>query len=111
MSNDRSRKSSLTNRPAAAPREDWQPTAEEGPARAEPEPTPKEASPQPRVEKKKRPKVSFYADEDEQARANAAWLHTAGHTGHKTLTSFLETAMIKYARELESEYNDSKPFI
>lgn len=103
------RKSSL-DRPAAAPRDVWE-QKPESPAPADPEPAAKDASHQPRAQKKKRPKVSFYADEDEQARANAAWLHTAGHTGHKTLTSFLETAMIKYARELEREHNDSKPFI
>lgn len=60
--------------------------------------------------KGKRKKVSFYQHVDEEARARAAWMHTMGHTGHTTITSFMEAAVANYTRMLEAEYNDSKPF-
>jgi len=74
------------------------PTASEpGKGASEPSPT-------------KKKKVSFYQLPAEEARARAAWMHTAGHTGHRTITSFMEAAVSAYTRELEKQYNDSTPF-
>lgn len=69
---------------------------------------PQEAS-EPAASKKKK-KVSFYQLPAEEDRARAAWMHTMGHTGHRTITSFMEAAVSTYTRELEKQYNDSTPF-
>lgn len=58
----------------------------------------------------KKKKVSFYQLPAEEDRAKAAWMHTMGHTGHTTITSFFEAAVSEYTRKLEERYNDSKPF-
>lgn len=60
--------------------------------------------------KAKKKKVSFYQLPEEEQRARAAWMHTMGHTGHTTITSFHEAAVSHYTRQLEAQYNDSKPF-
>jgi len=62
----------------------------------------------PKAPKKK--KVSFYLSPEEEARAEAARIFTAGHTGLKTVTSYYEQAIAEFTRKLEAEYNDSKPF-
>jgi len=62
----------------------------------------------PKAPKKK--KVSFYLAPEEETRAKAAWQFTMGFTNHRTWTSFFEEAVRRYTRELEAEYNDSKPF-
>lgn len=76
------------------------PTASEAPKQ-----TPQAA---PKAPKKK--KVSFYLSPEEEARAEAARIFTAGHTGLKTVTSYYEQAIAEFTRKLEAEYNDSKPF-
>lgn len=58
----------------------------------------------------KKKKVGFYQLPAEEKRTRAAWMHTMGHTGHTTITSYLEAAVAAYTRKLEEEYNDSKPF-
>lgn len=55
-------------------------------------------------------KIGFYIRPEEEERAEAARLHTAGYTGHKTVTAFYEAAIASYTRQLEEKYNDSKPF-
>ena len=60
--------------------------------------------------KPKKKKVSFYQLPVEEDRARAAWMHTMGHTGHTTITSFMEAAVSEYTRKLEEQYNDSTPF-
>lgn len=60
--------------------------------------------------KGKKKKVSFYQHREEEDRARAAWMHTMGHTGHTTITSFMEAAVANYTRQLEADYNDAKPF-
>ncbi|MGP9587211.1 hypothetical protein ACT3TB_16300 [Micrococcaceae sp. AOP34-BR2-30] len=60
--------------------------------------------------KGKKKKIGFYQTPEEAARTRAAWAHTMGHTGHTTITSYMEAAIASYTRQLEAEYNDSKPF-
>lgn len=60
--------------------------------------------------KSKKKKVSFYQHPEEEERARKAWMHTMGHTGHTTITSFMEAAVANYTRQLEAEHNDAKPF-
>lgn len=79
---------------------------EESPTAAD---APKKA-PQAAPKAPKKKKVSFYLSPEEEARAEAARIFTAGHTGLKTVTSYYEQAIAEFTRKLEAEYNDSKPF-
>lgn len=110
MSKNTPRPSKFANRSAASP---VQPLQEAEPAEGA-APAPEPPAPEPKAKSGrnlKKPKVSFYAKEEDEERARAAWLHTAGHTGHKTWTAFLEEAMNSYTRRLEGEYNNQKPFV
>lgn len=89
---------------AASPNE--LPAENDAPVAAEPASEPK-AKPTKNLKKKK---VSFYSLPEDEARANAAWLYTAGHTGHKSFTAFMEEAMKSYTRRLEDKYNNQTPF-
>lgn len=112
MAKNTPRPSKLAGRSAASP---MQPMQDAEPAEdTTPAPAPAPAPPEPKTKSGrnlKKPKVSFYAQEEDEERARAAWLHTAGHTGHKTWTAFLEEAMNSYTRRLEGEYNNQKPFV
>lgn len=59
----------------------------------------------------KKVKVGFYMFPAEKARARAAWMNTIGHTGHTSITLFMEAAIAEYTRQLEREHNDAKPFL
>lgn len=105
MSTNPPRPSKLySGKSAASPTEP--PEDSDAPVAAEPVSEPK-AKPTKNLKKKK---VSFYSLPEDEARANAAWLHTAGHTGHKSFTAFMEEAMKSYTRRLEGEYNNQAPF-
>lgn len=71
-------------------------------------PRAEQAASEPLKDKKK--KVSFYQLPADEKRARAAWMHTMGHTGHITITSFMETAIAEYTHRLEKEFNKSQPF-
>jgi hypothetical protein len=110
MAKNAPRPSKLAGRSAASPVQPMQeaePPEDIALAPAPPAPEPKAKS----GRNLKKPKVSFYAQVEDEERARAAWLHTAGHTGHKTWTAFLEEAMNSYTRYLEGEYNNQKPFV
>lgn len=105
MSNNPQRQSKLySGKSAASPTES--PEDSDVPVAAEPASEPK-AKPTKNPKKKK---ASFYTLPEDEARAEAAWLHTAGHTGHKSFTAFMEEAMKSYTRRLEGEYNNQMPF-
>lgn len=117
------RKSALAGKSAvaapAAPQEQKAPeeaqnALQEPPAAPAPIESPAEApkaSQRPtELPKGKKKKVSFYQHREEEDRARAAWMHTMGHTGHTTITSFMEAAVANYTRQLEADYNDAKPF-
>lgn len=93
--------SSKTSEDVAAPQNPITPPAASEASRKAPQAAPK-------APKKK--KVSFYLSPEEEARAEAARIFTAGHTGLKTVTSYYEQAIAEFTRKLEAEYNDSKPF-
>lgn len=104
MSNTPRRQSKLfSEKSAASPNE--LPAENDAPVAAEPVSEPK-AKPTKNLKKK----VSFYSLPEDEARANAAWLHTAGHTGHKSFTAFMEEAMKSYTLSLEGKYNNQTPF-
>ena len=85
--------------------------AEQPPATASaPAEAPKAAQGRTATPKSKKKKVSFYQHPEEEERARKAWMHTMGHTGHTTITSFMEAAVANYTRQLEAEHNDAKPF-
>ena len=75
-----------------------------------PEPT---AKPPARSEKrttKYAPKVSFYQDREDTDRVRGAILHTMHLEGSRTLSEFIHNAVMEKVEELETKYNDGKPF-
>jgi len=108
------RKSSLSRRSPADP-------PATAPAAAPPAPTPsvEPATPQaPRVETsapsgerpKYRHKVSFYQDEEDTARVRAAIVNTNHLEGPRTLSKFINQAVMAEVRRLEELYNDGQPW-
>lgn len=63
-----------------------------------------------RPKKPKKKKANFYQTEEDEARAQAAWRHTMGHTGIRYWTEYVEEAVRQFTRDLERDYNDSRPF-
>lgn len=116
------RRSALAGKSAVAPASPSNQTPPEEAQNSAPEPEQNDSAPpapaayksaaerptEPSKAKKK--KVSFYQLPEEEQRARAAWMHTMGHTGYTTITSFHEAAVSYFTRHLEAEYNDSKPF-
>lgn len=82
-------------------------SATPAPSSASPASTP---APAPVVKKPQRKQVTYYHEGDALKRAKQAHLFTQGHTGHKGWTDFVETAVDKYTKQLEAEYNQSRPF-
>lgn len=109
MSNTPRRQSKLfAEKSAASPNE--LPAENDAPVAAEPASETKAKPTKKPTKNLKKNKVSFYALPEDEARAEAAWLYTAGHTGHKSFTAFMEEAMNSYTRRLEGEYNNQAPF-
>lgn len=81
-------------------------------APSEPAPAAAQVAPaQPtKARKPKKKKANFYQTAEDEARAQAAWQHTMGHTGIRFWTEFVEEAVRQFTYNLEREYNDSKPF-
>lgn len=103
------RKSQLANRnpletphPASAKET---PAVEVSEAQADPAPPQK-----PAAGSQGKKKVSFYQRKEEIPRTRAAWMHTMGHTGLTNYSHFVDAALEQFTRQLEAEYNDSKPF-
>lgn len=51
------------------------------------------------------PKVSFYQDAEDTARARAAWFHTQTSEGARTWSEFLRDAVMAETARLEAKYN------
>lgn len=55
-------------------------------------------------------KVSFYQDETRTAHARGAHLYTMAHERRKSLSEFIDNAVMAEVERLEAKYNDGKPF-
>jgi|SRR5690625_478854 len=84
--------------PATSTPETPEPTAAKPPARSEKRTT------------KYAPKVSFYQDREDTDRVRGAILHTMHLEGSRTLSEFIHNAVMEKVEELETKYNDGKPF-
>lgn len=84
------------------------------PPRVNPEPKARKPKPRkPAVEEKKPkypPKVSFYQDREDTDRVRGALLHTMATEGPRTLSQFINDAVMKEVKRLEKKYNEGKPF-
>lgn len=56
------------------------------------------------------PKVSFYQDPDNTARVRGAILHTQVSEGTRSLSAFIDQAVMEKVAALEAKYNGGKPF-
>ena len=84
---------------AAAPQAPAAPAAEERPAAAAPE-----------KKSKYPPKVSFYQDPADTARVRGAILHTQVAEGTRSLSDFINNAVMAEVQRLEAKYNGGRPF-
>ncbi len=55
-------------------------------------------------------KVSFYSASDDADRARGAYLHTQIQTGHRSLSAFIDAAVMDKVAQLEERYHAGKPF-
>lgn len=60
--------------------------------------------------RKYRHKVSFYQDEDDTARVRAAIQNTFPTEGPRSLSEFINQAVMAEVRRLEERYNDGEPW-
>ncbi|WIB72579.1 hypothetical protein [Curtobacterium sp. MCBD17_026] len=58
----------------------------------------------------KKPKVSFYQDPEDTARARAAMVHTQGLEGSRSWSEFVDRALMREAERLEKRYNGGQPW-
>lgn len=104
------RKSSLTGSSPVAPPAAAEPAAaapieEAAPAtRAAVRPVRKKAG------TKYPPKVTFYQDPEDTARTRGALLHTQISEGSRSLSAFINQAVMAEVERLEAKYNGGKPF-
>ncbi len=56
------------------------------------------------------PKVSFYQHPDDTARVRAAFLHTQVSEGARSLSQFIDQAVMEKVEALEAKYNNGEPF-
>lgn len=62
-------------------------------------------------EKKTYPhKVSFYQDRDDTARMRGAVLATRDDEGYRSMSEFIDAAVLAEVERLESKYNNGEPF-
>lgn len=105
------RRSSLAGQSPVAPPEPTeaaQPAAQ--PAAPEPEPEPEESPQRPQRTRKHRHKVSVYQDPADTDRVRGAILHTMTTEGWRTLSDFINHAVMTEVERLEAKYNGGKPF-
>jgi hypothetical protein len=60
--------------------------------------------------KKYRPKVSFYQDPADTDRVRGAILHTQVQEGSRSLSKFIDDAVMEKVAALEEKYNGGQPF-
>jgi len=56
------------------------------------------------------PKVSFYQDPEDTARVRGALLHTQVTEGSRSLSAFINRAVMAEVERLEAKYNNGQPF-
>ena len=78
------------------------------PAAAPPAPTRKTSTR--RAGNKYPPKVSFYQDPEDTDRVRGAILHTMAAEGPRSLSQFINKAVMTEVERLERKYNDGAPF-
>jgi len=59
---------------------------------------------------KTKPKVSFYQDPEDTARARAALLNTLTTEGNRSLSEFIDRAVMAEVERLERKHNNGKPW-
>lgn len=110
------RKSSLSGANPVAPTESAPgpaATSETGPAELNPASTTtttRNVETRPKPQRKYPPKVSFYQDPEDTARVRGAILHTMTTEGSRSLSQFIDRAVMAEVVRLEAKYNGGKPF-
>ncbi len=114
MSRPKPRRSSLAGASPVAPPTEAQPeaasstaAAPSAAARSKPSVTvaaPTESPPRRRYP----PKVSFYQEPEDSARMRAAFLHTQGVEGLRSLSHFIDRAFMVEVKRLEARQNDGR---
>jgi len=82
----------------------------EGEQAAEQPPQPRPATPESQDGKRTRNKVGFYQDPNDSARMRAAFIHTRAETGTRSLSAFIDQAVMAEVRRLERTYNEGQPW-
>lgn len=90
------RRSGLAGKSAVAP-----PTAPQ---------TEPHAAPVPTKSKSAKGKVSFYQHPEDTSRVRGALLYTMGREEFRTLSDFINIAVMREVERLEKTYNDGQPF-
>lgn len=104
------RKSSLAGRtPVTPPPADPAP-ADLAPPVAAPAVQGQPAAVAPEKKSKYPPKVSFYQDPADTARVRGAILHTQVAEGTRSLSDFINNAVMAEVHRLEAKYNGGQPF-
>lgn len=73
-------------------------------------PAPARKAPTRRAGNKYPPKVSFYQDPDDTDRVRGAILHTMAAEGPRSLSQFINKAVMTEVERLERKYNNGQPF-
>lgn len=68
------------------------------------------AGSRPEGERKFPHKVSFYQAPEDTARMRAALMHTQGNEGGRSLSAFIQAAVMRETERLERKYNDGQPW-
>lgn len=55
-------------------------------------------------------KVSFYQQREDTARMRGAVLATRAEEGHRSMTEFINSAVMAEVERLEAKYNNGEPF-
>ena len=69
-----------------------------------------DASLRPQPKRKYPPKVSFYQDREDTDRVRGAILHTMATEGARSLSQFINQAVMAEVERLERKYNGGQPF-
>ena len=75
-----------------------------------PEAQAQEAGRRPQPRRKYPPKVSFYQDREDTDRVRGAILHTMATEGTRSLSQFINQAVMAEVERLERKYNGGQPF-
>ncbi|WP_144836711.1 ParB family protein [Kocuria rosea] len=104
------RKSSLAGSTPVTPPAEAAPADSAPQAPATPTAEGPPAAPAPEKKSKYPPKVSFYQDPADTARVRGAILHTQVAEGTRSLSDFINNAVMVEVQRLEAKYNGGHPF-